>query len=91
MAILVAAFVTNILLIERAGWPISGAVLFAGCAYPLGSRRLVRDIALALVLSIGTWYLFYVGLGIDLPAGLLDGSCRWPSPSASCSTGSPPR
>lgn len=73
MTILVAAFVANILLIERAGWPVSGAVLFFGCAYALGSRRVVRDIALALVLSIGSWYLFYVGLGIDLPAGLLDG------------------
>jgi putative tricarboxylic transport membrane protein len=73
VAILVAAFLANILLIERAGWPISGAVLFFGCAYALGSRRVVRDIAIALVLSVGSWYLFYLGLGIDLPAGLLDG------------------
>jgi len=73
MAMLVAAFAANIVLIERAGWPISGAVLFAGCAYALGSRRVVRDVALALVLSIGSWYLFYVGLGIDLPAGVLEG------------------
>ncbi len=73
VAMLAAAFVANILLIEPAGWPISGAVLFFGCAYALGSRRIVRDIAIALVLSIGSWYVFYVGLGIDLPAGLLDG------------------
>jgi hypothetical protein len=25
------------------------------------------------VLSIGSWYLFFVGLGIDLPAGVLEG------------------
>jgi putative tricarboxylic transport membrane protein len=73
VALLAAAFVSNIVLIEPAGWPISGAVLFFGCAYALGSRRVVRDIALSVVLSIGSWYLFYVGLGIDLPAGVLEG------------------
>ena len=73
VGIVVAAFLANVLLIERAGWPVSGAVLFAGCAYALGSRRYVRDIALALTLSIGTWYLFVVGLGIDLPVGVLQG------------------
>jgi putative tricarboxylic transport membrane protein len=73
VAMIAAAFIANIVLIEPAGWPISGAVLFFGCAYALGSRRLVRDIALSLTLSIGSWYLFYVGLGIDLPAGVLEG------------------
>ena len=73
VAILAAAFVANIVLIERLGWPISGAVLFFGSAYALGSRRTVRDVALALTLSIGTWYVFVVGLGIDLPVGVLKG------------------
>lgn len=73
VAVLAAAFVANIVLIERAGWPVSGAVLFFGSAYALGSRRTVRDVALALTLSIGTWYLFVVGLGIDLPVGILEG------------------
>lgn len=73
VAILAASFVANIVLIERVGWPISGAVLFFGSAYALGSRRTVRDVAIALTLSIGTWYLFVVGLGIDLPVGVLEG------------------
>lgn len=73
VAILAAAFVANIVLIERAGWPVSGAVLFFGSAYALGSRRTVRDVAIALTLSVGTWYLFVVGLGIDLPVGVLQG------------------
>lgn len=73
MGMLFGAFLANILLIERAGWPVSGAVLFAGCTYALGSRRVVRDIALALVLSIGSWYLFVLGLGVDLPVGVLEG------------------
>lgn len=71
--LLLAAFVANVVLIEPAGWPVSGAVLFFGCAYALGSRRIVRDVVLAFVLSIGSWYLFVLGLGIELPVGILNG------------------
>jgi putative tricarboxylic transport membrane protein len=73
LLLLSAAFLANIALIERAGWPVSGAVLFFGCAYALGSRHLIRDPIIAVVLSIGTWYLFVLGLGIDLPVGILKG------------------
>lgn len=73
LAILFAAFLANILLIERAGWPVSGAVLFFGCTYALGSRRIVRDLVLAFALSIGSWYLFVLALDIDLPVGVLNG------------------
>jgi putative tricarboxylic transport membrane protein len=73
LAILLGAFLANILLIERAGWPVSGAVLFFGCAYALGSRRVVRDLVLSFALSIGSWYLFVLTLDIDLPVGVLNG------------------
>ncbi len=55
------------------GWAISGAILFAGSAWALGSRTLVRDVIAACVLSVVSWYAFYVGLGIPLSAGILDG------------------
>jgi putative tricarboxylic transport membrane protein len=71
--IISGAFLANVVLIERLGWPISGAILFFGCAYALGSRRYVRDALIAIALSVGTWYLFVVGLGIDIPVGLLKG------------------
>jgi putative tricarboxylic transport membrane protein len=71
--LLAGAFLANVALIERAGWPVSGAVLFFGSAYALGSRHLVRDALIAIGLSIGTWYLFAEGLGIGLPAGILKG------------------
>jgi putative tricarboxylic transport membrane protein len=73
LAILFGALLANILLIERAGWPVSGAVLFFGSAYALGSRRVVRDLVLSFALSIGSWYLFVLGLDIDLPVGVLNG------------------
>jgi putative tricarboxylic transport membrane protein len=73
LGMLAAAFLANAVLIESAGWPVSGAVLFFGSAFALGSRHWIRDAVLAAVLSVGTWYLFSVGLGIALPVGVLKG------------------
>ena len=70
---LVGAFLANVALIDVVGWWFSGAVLFWGSAFALGSRRYVRDALLAFALSFGTYYVFAVGLGIFLPAGLLQG------------------
>jgi putative tricarboxylic transport membrane protein len=71
--LLAAAFLANVVLIEPAGWPISGAVLFFGAAYALGSRKFVRDVIISLAMSVGTYYLFGQVLGIGLPAGVLEG------------------
>ena len=40
---LAGAFIANILLIDWAGWVISGTVLFWGSVWALGSRHYVRD------------------------------------------------
>jgi putative tricarboxylic transport membrane protein len=73
VGLLVAAFLANALLIESLGWAISGAILFWGSAFALGSRHYVRDAVIALVLGVGSWYLFVLGLGISLPVGILRG------------------
>ena len=70
---LVAVFLANILLIDRLGWVISGAILFWGSVWALGSRHYVRDALVAVALSVLTFYGFYLGLGIYLPAGILEG------------------
>lgn len=66
-------FVIVVATISWLGWAIVGAFLFAGTARILGSHRLVLDIAIGTALSLLTWYGFYVGLGIPIPAGVLDG------------------
>jgi putative tricarboxylic transport membrane protein len=71
--LLIAAFLANVVLIDRVGFPISGAVLFWGSAYALGSRHLLRDPLIALALSVITYLIFARGLGISLPAGPLEG------------------
>ncbi len=73
VAILVVAFLSNAFLIEPLGWPISGAILFWGSAFALGSRHYIRDAIIAVVLGVGSWYLFVLGLGTSLPVGILEG------------------
>ena len=73
IGLLVAAFAANALLIERLGWPVSGAILFFGTTFALGSRRLVLNALVSVILSVGTWYLFNLALGIPLPVGILKG------------------
>ncbi|ASN18908.1 tripartite tricarboxylate transporter TctB family protein [Arthrobacter sp. YN] len=70
---LAGAFILNILLIDWAGWVISGTVLFWGSVLALGSRHYIRDGLISVALSVLTFYGFYLGLGIALPAGLLEG------------------
>lgn len=70
---LVGVLALTVLTIGWLGWAISGALLFAGAAWSLGSRTLVRDVLVGAVLAVGSWYAFYAGLGIPLSPGLLDG------------------
>ncbi|MET9269081.1 tripartite tricarboxylate transporter TctB family protein [Kribbella sp. NPDC003557] len=71
--LLIAAFVVNLVLIEPLGWVISGTVLFWGSAFALGSRHHVRNLVIAVALALITFYAFAIGLGVNLPAGVLQG------------------
>ena len=70
---LVAILVFNIATVDFLGWAITGAIVFAGCAWALGSKTLLRDVVIGGVLSVGSWYFFYSGLDIPLSPGVLDG------------------
>ncbi|MEU0338523.1 tripartite tricarboxylate transporter TctB family protein [Streptomyces bobili] len=71
--LLICAFVANAALIERLGWVISGALLFWGTAFALGNRHHVRNLLIAAALSLTSFYAFAIGLGVNLPAGVLQG------------------
>jgi putative tricarboxylic transport membrane protein len=73
VGLLIAMFVALMVLVVPLGWAIAGGLFFAGCATVLGGRHYVRNIAIGAVLSVGSFYAFYSGLGIPLPAGILDG------------------
>ncbi|GAA3711083.1 tripartite tricarboxylate transporter TctB family protein [Microlunatus aurantiacus] len=70
---LIGVFVANIVLIDVLGWVISGAILFYGSAIALGSRHYLRALVIAVALSLITFYGFAIGLGVGLPAGILQG------------------
>ena len=73
VGLLVGIFIATIFLVNPLGWAITGALLFAGTASVLGSRQYVRNIVSGSELAVGSFYAFYSGLGIPLPAGILDG------------------
>ncbi|MFC8082930.1 tripartite tricarboxylate transporter TctB family protein [Streptomyces sp. NPDC057340] len=60
-------------LIEPAGFPVAGALLFWGAAFALGSRRVDRDPLIAAVLSLIAYVVFDKLLGVPLPGGPLMG------------------
>ena len=70
---LVGVLLFTALTVSFIGWAVSGALLFVGSAWALGSRTLVRDVIVGFVLSVSSWYFFHEVLGVILPAGILDG------------------
>ncbi|MFG3498331.1 tripartite tricarboxylate transporter TctB family protein [Streptomyces sp. NPDC047928] len=71
--LLAGVFLGNAVLIDPLGFPVSGALLFWGSAYALGSRRPDRDPLIAAVLSLVTYVVFNNLLGVPLPGGPLMG------------------
>lgn len=58
-------------LIGTGGFVVAGVALFACIARGFGSTRVVRDIAIGLVLSLGVFLFFVKLLNVGLPAGWL--------------------
>jgi putative tricarboxylic transport membrane protein len=58
-------------LIGWAGFVIAGTVLFACVARGFGSRRMVRDLVIALAFSVAIYLFFVKLLNVGLPAGWL--------------------
>lgn len=61
------------LFIPSLGFVITAAVLFYAVAYGFGSRRYLRDGAIAVALAIVVYLGFTRGLHLQLPPGVLDG------------------
>ena len=58
-------------LIGWAGFVVSAAVLFTCVARGFGSRRLVRDAVIGLVMALAIFLFFVKLLNVNLPAGWL--------------------
>ncbi|MFF9865568.1 tripartite tricarboxylate transporter TctB family protein [Streptomyces sp. NPDC013953] len=71
--LLAGVFLATAVLIGPLGFPVSGALLFWGSAYALGSRHPGRDPLIAAALSLATYVVFNNLLGVPLPGGPLMG------------------
>ncbi|GAB3285295.1 tripartite tricarboxylate transporter TctB family protein [Parasphingorhabdus pacifica] len=73
LGIVAATLVLHLLLLNLLGWLLAGALLFWGVSYGLGGRRVLRDLAISLVISSAVQVAFSAGLGLSLPSGILVG------------------
>jgi putative tricarboxylic transport membrane protein len=67
------ALLSSVLLLERAGFVLTAALLFWLVARAFASARPARDAVSGLVLSLAVYLAFTRGLGLVLPRGLLGG------------------
>ncbi len=67
------ALAASVLLLERAGFVLTAALLFWLVARAFASQRPLRDAAVGLALSAASYLAFTRGLGLSLPRGLLGG------------------
>lgn len=66
-----AGLLLAVFLIERAGFPLAAAVLFVLTARGFGSRRLLRDAVVGILVGLLAFLVFARGLGVSLPGGPL--------------------
>ncbi|MET8866924.1 tripartite tricarboxylate transporter TctB family protein [Nonomuraea sp. NPDC004580] len=69
--LLLGTLIAYALLLVPAGYWQATTAFFVAVARVLGSRRLVRDLLVGLVLGLATYFLFDRLLGITLPPGLI--------------------
>lgn len=73
LGLVLAGLAANLALIGPFGFSIAASVQFVLVAAAFGSRRLLRDLVLALVLTLAAWFGFVEGLGVNIGAGVLEG------------------
>jgi putative tricarboxylic transport membrane protein len=66
-----AGLAAQMALIQHAGFVVAAAVLFAFVARGFGSRRVVRDAVVGLVLALAIYLFFVKFLNVGLPGGWL--------------------
>ncbi len=69
---LVIGLALYLITIKFAGFPIATGLLFAFAARAFNSRSILLDLAIGLVLGIIVYIGFHHGLGLTLPAGILE-------------------
>lgn len=69
----IVGFAALILALPYLGWVITAGLMFFMVSAMLGGRNHVRDLAIGFIVSSLTYLAFSVGLGLNLPSGLIGG------------------
>ncbi|MGN7188637.1 tripartite tricarboxylate transporter TctB family protein [Microbacterium testaceum] len=77
LGITVAGLAAFIVVLPVLGWIISAAALFWVISWAFGSRRPLLDIGVSVIVSSLVQLAFGAGLGLSLPAGILEGLSPW--------------
>jgi len=77
LGITVAALAGFIVVLPVLGWILSAAALFWVISWAFGSRRPLLDIGVSVIVSSLVQLAFGAGLGLSLPAGILEGLSLW--------------
>jgi len=72
LALLGAGLVANLVLIGPLGFTLAASAQFVLVAAAFGSRKLLRDMVVALLLCLLVWFGFVQVLGVNIGAGLLE-------------------
>ncbi len=77
LGITVAGLAGFIVVLPVLGWILSAAALFWVISWAFGSRRPLLDIGVSVIVSSLVQLAFGAGLGLSLPAGILEGLSPW--------------
>jgi putative tricarboxylic transport membrane protein len=66
-----AGLLAQLLLMETAGFVIASTLLFVAVARAFGGERLIVEIVVGFLLCVVAYFGFTLGLGLDLPTGIL--------------------
>lgn len=72
MLFLMIAIGVHVLLLEKAGYIIAATLGFWGVSFTFGSRKAVKDFGVSLAFALTVYFVFSMGLQIQLPKGLLE-------------------
>jgi putative tricarboxylic transport membrane protein len=72
LAKVIAGIALHIVLVDRLGWALSGAILFTVVAWALGAN-VVRAAVVGVVLGFVVQAVFVSALNVTLPGGIFDG------------------
>jgi putative tricarboxylic transport membrane protein len=73
VAIVAAGLIVHMNILKPLGFVPAAIVLFMAVAAAFGSRRFLRDGAVAVLLAVATYFGFTQLLGLQLPAGVVAG------------------